>query len=76
MTSARTVAIQDQVLAVLRDEWPLPISTIQLCERVGASRYSDVGRIAYRVLNRLAKRGQVERIRLDGHYSVYWRGAA
>lgn len=73
MTVARTIAVQDQVLAVLRDESPLPASTQRICERIGVHRYSDEGLVVYRVLDRLARRGDVERIRLDGFPQAYWR---
>ena len=74
MTAARTIAVQDQVLAVLRDESPLPISTRAICERIGVQRYGD-GLLVYRVLYRLARRGDVERVPFDGLTDMFWRQA-
>lgn len=69
-----TLALEDQVLAVLRTTGPLPLSTAQVCEQAGAGhRYSDRGLVVYRRLDALAKTGRVERVRVDGHRAVYWR---
>lgn len=72
--SARTVAIRDQILAALRTEWPLPISTRRVCELLGAHRYSETGYRIYPQLCALDRMGLVERIRRDaGCRDVYWR---
>ena len=71
--SARTLAIEDQVLAVLRDEYPLPIGTMAVCDKIGVSRWDERGRLVYTVLRRLAQRGRVERFRPEGYLQVYWR---
>lgn len=72
--SARTVAIRDQILAALRTEWPLPISTRRVCELLGAHRYSETGYRIYAQLCALDRLGIVERIRRDaGCRDVFWR---
>ncbi len=72
--SARTVAIRDQILAALRTEWPLPISTRRVCELLGAHRYSQTGYRIYPQLCALDRLGLVERIRRDaGCRDVFWR---
>ena len=71
---ARTVAIRDQILAVLRAEWPLPISTRRVCELLGANRYDETGRRVYPQLCALGRMGLVERIRLGAECrDVFWR---
>lgn len=72
--SARTVAIRDQILAALRTEWPLPISTRRVCELLGAHRYSETGYRIYPQLCALDRLGLVERLRRDaGCRDVFWR---
>lgn len=72
--SARTVAIRDQVLAALRTEWPLPISTRRVCELLGAHRYSETGYRIYPQLCALDRLGLVERIRRAASCrDVFWR---
>lgn len=72
--SARTVAIRDQILAALRTEWPLPISTRRVCELLGAHRYSQTGHRIYPQLCALDRLGLVERIHPDtGCRDVFWR---
>lgn len=72
--SARTIAIRDQILAALRTEWPLPISTRRVCELLGAHRYSETGYRIYAQMCALDRLGLVERIRRDvGCRDVFWR---
>lgn len=72
--SARTVAMRDQILAALRTEWPLPVSTRQVCELLGANRYDQLGCRIYPQLCALDRSGLVERVRRDSDCrDVYWR---
>lgn len=72
--SARTVAIRDQILAALRAEWPLPISTRRVCELLGAHRYDETGYRIYPQLCALDRLGLVERIRRGPDCrDVFWR---
>ncbi|BBN50824.1 hypothetical protein [Mycobacterium avium] len=72
--SARTVAIRDQILAALRAEWPLPVSTRRICELLGAHRYDETGYRVYPQLCALDRLGVVERIRRGAECrDVFWR---
>ena len=82
--SPRNVALTDQILATLTGEGGLPISTGALLERISprprtiAERHAVVDQLVLysdfiRLLNRLARLGEVEKIKLDGMRSVYWR---
>lgn len=72
--SARTVAMRDQILAALRTEWPLPVSTRRVCELLGAHRYDETGYRVYPQLCALDRLGIVERIRRDPDCrDVFWR---
>jgi hypothetical protein len=73
----RTVALRDQILAALRTEWPLPISTRRVCELLGAHRYDETGYRVYPQLRALARLGLVECVRLDRSEfrDVFWRSA-
>ncbi len=72
--SARTVAIRDQILAALRTEWPLPVSTRRVCELLGARRYDETGYRIYPQLCALDRLGVVERIRRGAECrDVFWR---
>jgi hypothetical protein len=72
--SARTVAIRDQILAALRTEWPLPISTRHVCELLGAHRYDETGYRVYPQLCALDRLGIVERVRRGADCrDVFWR---
>jgi hypothetical protein len=69
--SPRSVHVTDQILAVLAGEWPLPVPTGVIQERTGyAARY---GQLTYRMLQRLARRGEAEKITLPDMRSRYWR---
>lgn len=72
--SARTVALRDQIVAALRGEWPLPVSTRRVCELLGANRYDETGFRVYPQLCALDRLGVVERIRrgVDCR-DVFWR---
>lgn len=87
--SPRGVAITDQILATLADEGGLPISTPRLWQKISPYRpraerlaaieagqcvpprvpYSDM----WRLLSRLERAGEVEKITLDGMRACYWR---
>jgi hypothetical protein len=87
--TARNVALTDQILAALTDEGGLPISTMGLLGKLNAAypeptigdllsgRDTDPRRVQHwdllRLLNRLAKRGEVEKITLPDMRCRYWR---
>jgi hypothetical protein len=67
------VHVADQVLAVLAEAAPMPLSTPQVQDRTGyGMRY---GQLVYQVLTRLAAAGQVERSAARVT-PVYWRTLA
>ena len=67
----QNVAVTDQILAVLDEAYPLPASTGEVEERTGYGiRY---GQLAYRMLQRLADLGEVEKITVPEMRSRYWR---
>jgi len=68
---ASTLAVQDQLLAVLRDTSHF-LTTQEVCDQVGVGRYSDQGLTVYRRLTALAKQGQLQRLRLPGVLPVAW----
>ena len=69
--SLRSVRVTDQILAVLAEEWPLPVPTGVIEEHTGyGARY---GQLTYRMLQRLARRGEVEKFTLPDMRSRYWR---
>jgi hypothetical protein len=87
--SPRNVAITDQILAALADQGGLPISTPGLWRKISPYRprserlaaiadgrfvpggvpYSDT----WRLLNRLARLGEVEKITVPEMRPCYWR---
>ena len=87
--TARNVALTDQVLAALADEGGLPFSTMGLLGKLNAAypeptigdllagRDADPRRVQHwdllRILNRLARSGEAEKITLDGMRCRYWR---
>ncbi|WP_237074055.1 hypothetical protein [Mycobacteroides abscessus] len=72
--SARTVAMRNQIVAALRTQWPLPVSTRQVCQLMGAHRYDEIGYRIYPQLCALNRLGVVERIRRDDDCrDVFWR---
>jgi hypothetical protein len=72
--SPRSVHVTDQILAVLASEYPLPVSTREIEERTGYG--SSYGQLTYRMLTRLARRGEAEKITVADMKSRYWRLAA
>ena len=69
--SPRSVHVTDQILAVLAEEWLLPVPTGVIEARTGYGvRY---GQLTYRLLQRLARRGEVEKITVPDMRSRYWR---
>ena len=64
--------LRDQMIAILRAESPLPISTVALADRLGLSAYERQAAL-YPVLDRLARRGQVERMSFEGSRCRFWR---
>ena len=83
----RTVALVDQILAALDEEFPLPIPTMNLLAKLnahvpdtfeGRDEAIRAGRMVYytalmRQLTRLARLGEVEKIKPEGMQDVYWR---
>lgn len=69
--SPLSLHVTDQITAVLRDAWPLPLSTGEIERRTGYGiRY---GQLTYRMLQRLASRGDAEKVTLPDMKSRYWR---
>lgn len=64
----------DLILAVLASEYPLPVSTGTVEDRTGFG--PQYGQLTYRMLNRLARRGEVEKMTIEDFRSRYWRLAA
>lgn len=64
--------LTDLLLEALERESPVPISTLALSAKVGHDNYQNYSSVL-RMLNRLAKRGEVEKIRLEDMRSCYWR---
>lgn len=64
--------LRELVLDVLRAESPLPISTNEIADRLGLNRFQQSAYL-WRTLDRFARRGDVERIKLDGFYCRFWR---
>jgi hypothetical protein len=67
--TAASMRIAALVRAVLVLEYPLPVPTLTVAERV-SRRYDPA---VYRMLRRMENRGEAERIRLPDVQSVYWR---
>jgi len=74
--SSFRVHVADQVLAVLAEAAPMPLSTPQIQDRTGYSLRAGYGALVYQVLTRLAAAGQVERSAAPGVKPVYWRTLA
>ena len=72
--TAATVAIRDQLLAVLRDAEGFPLSTLQVCEQAGPMAWPPDA-VTWRHLAALAAAGRVERVKVPGFRTVYWRSA-
>jgi hypothetical protein len=69
--TARNVHLTDQTLAALAES-PLPMSTREVARKVGITNVAREQE-AWRVLDRLARQGLVERIRLPEATCRYWR---
>ena len=68
--SPLSVHVTDQITAVLRDSWPLPLSTGEIEKRTGYGvRY---GQLVYRLLHRMVARGEAEKVLMPGMKSRYW----
>jgi hypothetical protein len=72
VTAAATSALDDQLLAVLRDAGGFPLSTREVCEAAGPAAWPP-DLVTWRRLDKLAKAGQVERVKMPGFRAVYWR---
>lgn len=70
----RAHPLDDQIKAVLRDAGGFPLSTLQVVQACGASRYSSQGVAVARRLAVLGAREEVERVPVASYRSVYWRG--
>jgi hypothetical protein len=69
--SPLSIHVTDQVLAVLAAEYPVPAPTRLVEDRTGyGPRY---GLLTYRMLTRLARRGEAEKITVPNSKSRYWR---
>lgn len=68
---ASTVALQDQLLASLRDSSHF-LTTQEVCDQIGVGRYSEQGLTVYRRLAALAKQGRLQRLKLPGVLPVAW----
>jgi hypothetical protein len=69
--SALSAAATEAVRKVLSDSGQLPMSTRQVEEATGyGARY---GQLTYRMLCRLAARGEAEKITVPDRLGVYWR---
>lgn len=67
--TARNTRLADLIRAVLVLEWPLPVPTQAIAERVSRRWDPDV----YRMLRRMEHHGDAERIKDPDSQSVYWR---
>jgi hypothetical protein len=70
------IAVEDQILAIVRDAAGFPLSTAQVAEASGW--YSELlpwerHRRIWCALDRLARAGRVHRERMPGWRCVYWR---
>jgi len=73
--TAATLAIRDQLLAVLRDAQGFPLSTREVCEAAGPQAWPPDA-VTWRHLDALQRAGKVERVKVAGFRPVYWRVAA
>lgn len=72
--TARNVHLTDQVLAALAESGTFPLSTAEVAAKAGLDPEKPMQvQDAWRVLDRLARRNEVERIRLEGIRQTYWR---
>jgi hypothetical protein len=68
--SPANIALTDQILAALDEEGALPISTPALLDKLGLRGHHGT---VLRLLNRLARLGEVEKIELEDMRCLYWR---
>ncbi len=68
--SPANVALTDQILAALDDDDGLPISTPGLLDKLGLRGHHNT---VLRLLNRLARLGEVKRIELEDMRCLYWQ---
>ena len=71
-----TQAVEDAVLAVLRDAAGFPLSTGEIAERIGRPGPAASQQLVYPRLARLARRGIVARSTMPGFRWVYWQATA
>jgi hypothetical protein len=74
MTTLAAHALDDQLLAVLRDAGGFPLSTRQVAERAGPVAWPPDA-VCWKRLDTLAKAGRVERVKLAGFRQVWWRAS-
>ena len=73
MTSASTVALRDQILAVLEASAGFPVSTADVAERCGHAWSGGFYHTkVYQQLHALERRGLVTRLRMEGWRQVWW----
>ena len=72
MTPNAATALDDQLLAVLRDAGGFPLSTREVCDAAGPAAWPP-DLVTWRHLDALARAGQVERVKVPGFRAVYWR---
>jgi hypothetical protein len=66
------IALDDQILAVLRAAEGFPLSTRQVAEQAGPMAWPPDG-VTWKRLNLMAQAGRVERVKLPGWRQVWWR---
>jgi len=66
------VALDDQILAVLRDAGPVPTSTPEVARLAGRPSAYDASAHIYPRLAALARRGLVVRTRFEARRDVFW----
>jgi hypothetical protein len=76
--TAASQALDDAILAVLREHWPVPCATTTLIGTLaagGRGRGSDFGVAVYRRLYAMARQQSptVRTVRLPNHRTAYWR---
>jgi hypothetical protein len=72
MKASAAAALDDQLLAVLRDAGGFPLSTRAVCDAAGPNAWPP-DLVTWRRLDALDKAGQVERVKVPGYRAVYWR---
>jgi hypothetical protein len=72
VTTIGAQALDDQLLAVLRDAQGFPLSTREVCERAGPMAWPPDA-VTWKRLDALANAGRVERVKMPGFRQVWWR---